>query len=195
MATAQNRAKERTLGSIVAHPLRARCLNRLAERTASPAELAHELRKPLSDVSYHVSILLKAGAIELVGERPVRGSVEHFYRAIRLPWLDTEESAEMTLEQRLEFSRHGFQLAAADATIAFDAKTYNRRPDAHTVRMPAVLDDEAWSEMTELLTETVNRIVEIRARSDGRRATRPADDETKDIPTTAFIAFFERPER
>jgi DNA-binding transcriptional ArsR family regulator len=195
MATAQNRAKERTIGSVVAHPLRARCLNRLAETTASPAELAHEFRKPLSDVSYHIATLLKAGAIELIGERPVRGSVEHFYRAIRLAWLDTEESAEMTLEQRLEFARQAFQLAAADATIAFDAKTYNRRPDSFTVRLPGILDEEAWSEMTELLTETEDRMVEIRARSDGRRATRPAGDETKDIPTTTFLAFFERPPR
>ena len=204
MASSNKRDVGRTIGSVVAHPLRARCLTALADRTASPAELAIEFRKPLSDVSYHVATLLKAGAIELVGERPVRGSIQHFYRAITMPYVDTAQNAELSLEERLDFARIAFQLTAADATIALDAKTLNSRPDAHVVRMPMVVDEKAWSELAELYAEMVERIFAVRAASDQRRAERGSDDGAApaaddggdgEIPITAFVTFFERPPR
>jgi DNA-binding transcriptional ArsR family regulator len=204
MAPAHKREIDRTIGSVVAHPLRARCLTALADRTASPAELAIEFRKPLSDVSYHVATLLKAGAIELVGERPVRGSIQHFYRAITMPYLDTAENADLPIEGRLEFARLAVQLAAADATIALDGKTFNRRPDAHVVRMPMMVDEEGWGEMAELYAEMVERIFAVRAASDQRRAGAGSgaegggsqdEDGSGDIPITAFVTFFERPRR
>jgi hypothetical protein len=195
MASAKKREADRTIGSVVAHPLRSRCLTRLAETTASPAELAIEFRKPLSDVSYHVATLLKAGAIELVGERPVRGSIQHFYRAITMPFVSTDENAELPLEERLEFARLITQLATADATIAIDSKTFNRRPDAHVVRMPLVLDEDGWGELAGLYAEMVERIFAVRAASDQRRTDRDDDDGDGEIPITAFVTFFERPSR
>jgi hypothetical protein len=43
--------------------------------------------QPLSNVSYHVRILVNCRAIELARARPVRGSVQHFYRlAIEAEW-------------------------------------------------------------------------------------------------------------
>lgn len=209
MAPANKREVDRTIGSVVAHPLRARCLTALADRTASPAELAIEFRKPLSDVSYHVATLLKAGAIELVGERPVRGSIQHFYRAITMPYVDTAENADLSLDERLQFARLITQLAAADATIALDARTFNRRPEANVVRMPMVVDEDAWGELAELYDEMVERIFAVRAASDQRRAERGGsgdasgdgaaasadEDGDGDIPITAFVTFFERPPR
>ncbi|MGD9735768.1 MAG: helix-turn-helix domain-containing protein [Solirubrobacterales bacterium] len=201
MASANKRRVDRTIGSVVAHPLRARCLTALADRTASPAELAIEFRKPLSDVSYHVATLLKAGAIELVGERPVRGSIQHFYRAIAMPYVDTAENADLPLDERLEFARLITQLAAADATIALDARTFNQRPDAHVVRMPMVVDEDGWKELAELYAEMVDRLFAVRAASDQRRAERGSAEDSSDddgdgeIPLTAFVTFFERPPR
>lgn len=191
MAPANKREMDRTIGSVVAHPLRARCLTALAERTASPAELALEFRKPLSDVSYHVATLLKAGAIELVGERPVRGSIQHFYRASQLPYVDTAENADLSLEERIAFARLTIQLAAADATTAVDAKTLNQRPDAHVVRMPMVVDEEGWGELAELYAEMVERLFAVRAASEQRRG----EGGDGEIPITAFVTFFERPPR
>jgi len=65
------------------HPLRISILEVLAldgGRTLSPSDLSYELRTPLSNVNYHVTELHRTGLIELVGERPVRGATEHFYR-------------------------------------------------------------------------------------------------------------------
>jgi DNA-binding transcriptional ArsR family regulator len=64
------------------HPLRRRILREMTTRERlSPRELAATLGEPLSNVSYHVRVLVDCEALRLVGTRPVRGSTQHFYRA------------------------------------------------------------------------------------------------------------------
>lgn len=186
---AARKSNERTIGSVVSHPLRSRCLTRLAERTASPAELAIEFRKPLSDVSYHVATLLKAGAIELVGEKPVRGSIQHFYRATSVPSAD---GVAVDGDKRLAYVRQSFQLAAADATMALDAKTLERRSGACFSRQPLVVDEDGWKELETLYEEMVERIAAIGVASAERNGSENGDE---GIPVTAFVTFFERPPR
>jgi DNA-binding IclR family transcriptional regulator len=68
------------------HPLRISILEVLAMdggRTLSPSDLSYELRTPLSNVNYHVTELHRTGLVKLVGERPVRGATEHFYREVK----------------------------------------------------------------------------------------------------------------
>lgn len=64
------------------HVLRRRILRTFdsdEERLESPSKFAKTLELPLSKVNYHVTVLAKAGALELVETRVGRGS-EHFYR-------------------------------------------------------------------------------------------------------------------
>jgi DNA-binding transcriptional ArsR family regulator len=71
------------LARATAHPLRVSILEILGidgGRVLSPNDLSHELQIPLSNTNYHVTELAKAGLIELVRERQVRGATEHFYR-------------------------------------------------------------------------------------------------------------------
>lgn len=64
------------------HPLRRRILQTLAEdEPRSPRELADSLDQSLSNVSYHVRVLAKCGAAQLVWTKQVRGSTQHFYRS------------------------------------------------------------------------------------------------------------------
>jgi hypothetical protein len=66
------------------HPLRVSILEVLGidgGRTLSPKDLSLELQAPLSTVNYHVTELRRSGLLEIVGERQVRGAIEHFYRA------------------------------------------------------------------------------------------------------------------
>lgn len=65
----------------LAHPIRARALAILSERTASPNEIAKELGQSVGHVSYHINVLKKCECIELVDTAPRRGAVEHYYRA------------------------------------------------------------------------------------------------------------------
>jgi DNA-binding transcriptional ArsR family regulator len=71
------------LARATAHPLRISILEILGldgGRTLSPSDLSQELQIPLSNTNYHVTELAKAGMLELVGQRQVRGATEHFYR-------------------------------------------------------------------------------------------------------------------
>jgi DNA-binding transcriptional ArsR family regulator len=64
------------------HPLRRRIMRLLLgdDGATSPTQAARRLDSPLSHVSYHFRMLARARALEKTGERPVRGSVQHFYR-------------------------------------------------------------------------------------------------------------------
>lgn len=84
------------LARATAHPLRVSVLEILGidgGRVLSPSDLSRELQIPLSNTNYHVTELAKAGLIELVRERQVRGATEHFYR------LPNSEKAHATQER------------------------------------------------------------------------------------------------
>ena len=70
------------------HPLRRQILREMAgKKEISPRELSALLRQPLSNVSYHVRVLATCAAVTLVGTKPARGSVQHFYRsAVKAAW-------------------------------------------------------------------------------------------------------------
>jgi len=83
-----NRLDDNNLLVALRHPLRRRILREMADgKTISPRELSDMLREPLSNVSYHVRVLADCEAVTLVKTKPVRGSVQHFYRsAVDAPW-------------------------------------------------------------------------------------------------------------
>src|SRR4029079_13172810 len=82
---------EARIAKALAHPLRARILQRLGERVASPGDLALELGAPLGVVSYHVRMLRDYDCVELVRTEPRRGALQHFYRATARPGLDGDQ--------------------------------------------------------------------------------------------------------
>lgn len=83
-----NRSDDNELLVALRHPLRRRILREMAgEEAISPRELASNLGRPLSNVSYHVRVLADCAAVTLVRTQPVRGSMQHFYcSAIEAPW-------------------------------------------------------------------------------------------------------------
>lgn len=84
------------LARATAHPVRVSILEVLsidAGRTLSPTDISRELQIPLSNTNYHVTELAKADLIELVGQRQVRGAVEHFYRLPAQVRVETREPA------------------------------------------------------------------------------------------------------
>jgi DNA-binding transcriptional ArsR family regulator len=192
MTTASTRrSPQATLGATVAHPLRCRCLAILADRVASPAEIARELGLEVSNVGYHVTALAEAGLIEEVGQRPVRGAVEHFYRAVVRPITNSEEEAELPLAERKSFARTTWSLIAANATTALEADTLVERSDHHLTRVPLRVDERGWSEMAEAYMELYERVYEIQADSAERLGKNPDDP---GISVLSVQAFFETPE-
>jgi DNA-binding transcriptional ArsR family regulator len=192
MATEKGTKKsEMTLGALVAHPLRSQCLTLLADRTASPAEISIELGENLGNVSYHIRKLWKGGAVEIVEEKPVRGAMEHFYRAVVRPMFTDEQIAEASLEDRAVFAKQALSLLAANATSSLEEGTFVQRPDYYITRVPMRVDESGWKEMNELYEQTLERIFEIQNASADRLGK---TDETG-FPIVAFNTFFEMPER
>jgi DNA-binding transcriptional ArsR family regulator len=83
-----NRSDDNDLLMALRHPLRRQILRTMgAEKAISPRQISRALGQPLSNVSYHVRVLADRGTIALVNTKPVRGSMQHFYRtAIDAPW-------------------------------------------------------------------------------------------------------------
>src|SRR3954465_3947179 len=81
---------EARIAKALAHPLRARILQRLGERVARPGDLALELGAPLGVVSYHVRMLRDYECVELVRTEPRRGALQHFYRPAARPMVDED---------------------------------------------------------------------------------------------------------
>jgi DNA-binding transcriptional ArsR family regulator len=183
---------ETTLAAIVAHPTRARCFSILAERTASPVEIAQQIGKDVGHVGYHVRKLQQLELIELVDERPVRGAVEHFYRAIERPVVTEEEFVTQSIEEREVFTRHTLQLHVTDIARAMDESTFDARANRVLARMPMLVDEDGFQELSDLHTEVFERTLEIQARSAERLTGK---DESASIPTISTSMFFETPER
>lgn len=83
-----NRSDDNDLLMALRHPVRRDILREMAdEEPISPREIATALDQPLSNVSYHVRVLADCAAVALVRTKPVRGSMQHFYRfAVEAPW-------------------------------------------------------------------------------------------------------------
>jgi DNA-binding transcriptional ArsR family regulator len=168
----------------ISHPLRHRLLVLLNERVASPNELARELGEPLGTVSYHVLRLRDAGAIELVRTEPRRGAVEHYYRAIARAWFSDDDWARLPkLTRRTIFGQHLARIAA-DVVAAAEHDGFDH-PEAHVSFTHFELDAAGITAMSALLSETLERALQIQAESVNR-------GEAEAVATELAILHFER---
>lgn len=191
-AVKKHQAVKSSLVAVVSHPLRAKCLTVLTERTASPKELAETLNEPdVSNVAYHVKVLRDLGKIELVDTAQRRGATEHFYRAVERPFLSAAEHEEMPPDERREWLEAIFQYIFIDIEAAFSGGTIEQRPEMCLNRFPTQLDEQGFRELSKILEETQSRAFDVQAASDERVSNDP-DAET--IPTRFICGLFEMPE-
>lgn len=179
-----------SLGSIVSHPLRTRCLVILSERVASPNEIANELDEQVSDVAYHIKVLRAYDCIELVDTAPRRGATEHFYRGVKRPHMSDEEFAALSVGERVGFARQILQFAMADAARALDTEVFGKRPDHHISRLPGQVDEQGWKELTQIQAESLERSTQVIAASGERTAS---DASLTTFPVRAISLLFEMP--
>src|SRR3954452_23961121 len=179
---------EARIAKALAHPLRARILQRLGERVASPGDLAVELDAPLGVVSYHVRMLRDYECVELVRTEPRRGALQHFYRAIARPTLDEDQWRTLPSGLRRELSGETIQALVDDLAAAADAGTLE---DAEVVvtRTPLELDERAFKKLNKLLARTQEQALAIAAESAGRGTDGASDG---GFPTELAIIHFKR---
>jgi len=159
---AQNRIKAMN------HPVRAAILRILVERTSSPAEMARELDEDLSNVSYHTKQLVELECAELVSTRPVRGALEHFYRATERHLVDTEEWEDLDPMMAESLLSDIMQKALDDFVGAARAQTIGENPEFHLTRTPLLLDHEGLQEALDAHEKARLEVMEIASRSAAR---------------------------
>jgi DNA-binding transcriptional ArsR family regulator len=175
------------------HPLRAEAFRLIRDRgPISPVEVARELEADVPTVSYHVRKLSEYNCVEEVENRPVRGVVEHFYRATEIPEVDTEEWTELA-DQDVEAAEvlvdEFMQNIVDDFTASRRKGIVGRDNEFWISRSPHLLDQEGVEEALKASETYQAAMVEIAARSAARRV----ESEDPGIPVSSSIAFFKMP--
>lgn len=183
------RLGEAELLRALGHPLRIKILALTAERVMSPNAMARKIGDTVGNVGYHARVLRAAGLIELVDEKPVRGAVEHFYRAIERPWFDQDCWSQFAPEVKSAISSYGIDLLVNDAARAVQAGTFDSRDSRHLSRVPMLLDAEGFANVSKILDQALDAVLAEQAASDERR--RSSREEA--TPTIAAMACFEVP--
>jgi DNA-binding transcriptional ArsR family regulator len=181
---------DQRLVKALGHPLRQRILQELRDEAKSPSELARTLGEPLGNVSYHVKILAECEAVELVRTQPVRGAVEHFYRAIAVPRLYEAEW------QQLHPSTRRALFNATLAQIWDDVVSAGRSggfedTKTHISWTPLELDDRAYSELLGHIDALIDRALALQAQS-ATRLKKKAPKERDSNSTELVMMHFHR---
>jgi DNA-binding transcriptional ArsR family regulator len=165
---------EARIAKALAHPLRARILQRLGERVASPGDLALELGAPLGVVSYHVRMLRDYDCVELVRTEPRRGALQHFYRATARPVLDEDQWRTLPSALRRELAGETIGEVVADVSEASKAGTLDD-PDVIVSRTPLELDERAFRKLNRLISRTIDQALQIAGESAARQGEKSTD--------------------
>lgn len=190
MAT-NSKPRSPTQNQLVAmsHPLRARILNVLSERTASPKEIAVELGEPIPNVSHHAKRLVQLGCAELIDKRQVRGAIEHFYRATVRPFLATEEWEDLDPVIAESVLCNLVQLGLDDFVASLKAKMVGSDDRFHLVRTRLMLDEQGLQEALAIQRRAQREIIEAQERS----ARRLADSGERGLHVASWLSCFEAP--
>lgn len=189
-SSAQRKKAKTNRITAMSHPLRARILRVLYERDVmSPAQLSRELKADLSDVSYHVRRLEELECAEMVKTRPVRGALEHFYRAIERPLIDADEFEELDSFTAEDLICQAIQRTLDDFVDSRKAKMVGYDKNFHISRTPLILDEEGYQEGMEAFERCRLELAEIERKSVERRV----ESGSPGIATSADLQFFKMP--
>ncbi len=157
------------------HPLRQRILQSLTDRVASPSEIAKDIEEPLSNVSYHFKILVQCEAVELVRTQPVRGALEHFYRATMRSSLSAPEWEKLPQGIRDQLLGQTLKQVWEHVTEAAPQGGF-KDPRASVAWVGLELDDEAFREMGRELERLVETGLALQEQSRARAGDSKLED-------------------
>jgi hypothetical protein len=190
---------------VLRHPMRVRIVEAITEwGMLSPVEIrdrglcadmesvrSKTPKQQLSHIAYHCRRLEKAGILDLVAEKPVRGATEHFYRTNAEAYFSDEEWAALAIAERLEISRVVWQRFVAQVEIAIQDGSFDARADRWMAWGPLFLDERGWKELSASAAGFYAESEHIRREAEKRLEA--ADDEA--LPVTYGVFMFQSPPR
>jgi DNA-binding transcriptional ArsR family regulator len=183
---AEEPAIDQRIMKALSHPLRVRMLTLLNQKVSSPSELAEELDEPLGNVSYHMRFLADLNMVKLVRTEPRRGAVEHYYEALEPPLISDDDWAQLPAALRRSLSDSTLSQIARDLKGAAKTGGFDRE-NIHVSRVALTLDEQAWDELSEMLSDVLERASRLQEQSNKRR-NRSAGAA---IPTALVLMQFE----
>jgi DNA-binding transcriptional ArsR family regulator len=166
------------------HKIRIEALSMMNDGKVSPNEIAEFLKEDLSAVSHHIRELFNDGSIESAGTAKRRNAVEHFYRAVVLPKVTSDEYEAMAPPERREIAALIVQAVLAEtlAALRLGKMEGDREPWLTWQGIP--VDEQGHEEVAELMEETFEKADDIKVRNANRLAdaTRQAIEEGREPP-------------
>jgi len=145
------------------HNLRVRCLALICDEPSSPRRVSDALGEGLSSVAYHMGILRDTGLIELAETRPVRGAVEHIYRATQPLVIPEGLWSKLPPAARAKIWGDVLVDIDNDVTASVKAGTFDARADFHISWTPLCLDEIGCRKLAKKADRWLEEMVEVQA--------------------------------
>lgn len=154
---------EEVISYAVGHRIRVQVLTILSEGVFTPDQIARIIGEPTNKVSHHIKELLDAGSIELAKTEQVRNTLQHFYRAVELPYYSDEEVAAMTAQQRQVHAGLALQNMMAESMAALWAGKMVDDPRLWLTSQWFNVDQQGREEIANEQERSWERVQEIEA--------------------------------
>jgi DNA-binding transcriptional ArsR family regulator len=182
---------DEAMAKLLAHPLRIQILAELNKRVMSPSGFAKEVGEKVPNVSYHFRILQKYDAIEEVETVPVRGAIEHFYRATKRVLFDGRAWNELPQSIKARASGQAVSDFLEAVAAAMTGETFDSKNDRFAVWIQRRLDEEGWEDAVAAHWELLHKMEDIFGESAVRLAE--AEEPEGGMLGTFGIFLFESP--
>jgi DNA-binding transcriptional ArsR family regulator len=174
----------------LSHPMRLSILSAATvEGTISPSDFARSHDLSVGMVSHHFRALVKHGALELVEEVKVRGSIKHIYRATRRAIFgkaDWPQVADLLKGPLVGAALYDFtQIASA----SIEAGTFQARDDFVFTWEPVTLDELGWLALARKFSQTWAWVQSVQEES----AVRLEKTGEEGLTAVSALAIFETP--
>lgn len=180
------------LAKVFSHPLRANLLAMLNEQPGSPDDLKKRLaekgeKQSLNLIAYHVRVLHKYGAIQLVDTETRRGATKHIYAANRKMLIDGDDWLHLSDEVQTGICANAIGEAVERAKAALEHGTMPK-DDPVIVNLKLDLDDPAWEIVRERLRQAWDDVEKTEP-----AATDRTPDPAKRFPVTVSLLAYKSP--
>jgi hypothetical protein len=173
----------------MSHPIKVRCLTRMARRPTSAVAIAREFGEESSNVAYHIRKLEEWNLVECVGFRPVRGSTEKSFRTVDISAILEDDWGDLPLAKRRVWIETAFSFYGSDLLFSLEEGTLAKQDDLEISRTSFNVDDRGWADLKAVFVSAQEKVEEIKAESE----TRIALEEATPRPVLSYLSVFDMP--
>jgi hypothetical protein len=180
------------LAKVFSHPLRAELLASLNEHPGSPHDLMERLavkgeERSLNLIAYHVRVLHRYNAIQLIDTESVRGATKHIYAANRKMLIDGDDWLQLPDEAQIGICANAIGEAVERAQAALEHGTM-QKDDPVIVNLRLDVDDDAWELIRERVAMAWDEVEQL-----GPGAIDRTPDPKRRFPVTVSLLAYKSP--